>query len=875
MAFGSYGGWPAYVSVAERRQKAAREITRLKKAGQKVAPVVIEGRKIAATFWGAAWCDNLESYRDYANRLPRGRSYVRNNAVIDLSIGPREVRAKVVGSEIYSILITIKHLPAAAWTSICADCAGRVDSLVELLQGKLSKPVMERVCRQGDGLFPKPAAIRFSCSCPDGASLCKHVAAALYGVGARLDVEPELLFRLRAVDAGEIFANLDGALPASHNGGAGMRLDAGDLSDIFGIDLAASAPPPKTKSRTKAAAPASATISAPAKRSRATETFTRHSGPLMSVELVVHPGVDSAFVAWRAPFIDDCRGFALKRRIKRAAGSAASPHTTTQPDADGFVEEIVASWVGFANGPEVEPGTRKPTTEWPIQKYLWSDFMVRPGDAVAYRVVPMIGPADALKEADADSSAWSQTVVIGAETDGNAACYFNRGIVASQWLARLLPDAHPSTKLAKVIATPGDKIRNFLGGPVREKLVSLLTEANAAKAHIYAALFELDDPELILLLQAFRKRAHVVLGNGRVKRKGEDENADARLALAVCDLKNRMTAPRALAHNKFLVVCDAHKAPQSVWTGSTNWTKTGLCTQANNALLVRNPAMAQFYLDQWKALAAAGDGTPPNLYEADATPHTPPRSKGTTLWFTPMHEPLDLQQAGQLIADAKDGILFSMFNPGPRGTLLNDIIELASPASPKFKPDLYIQGVVNQNPRTAQNPVTLFNRGERIDANEDVVLPAAIPGPLKYWQPELLKLPRTHAMVHSKVIVVDPYGANPVVMTGSHNMGPKASGVNDENLILIQGNRDLASRCAGKIMEIYNQYRWRASVRADHGEPWQGLADDDQWQIRDPSQGYDKRRLRELDFWFGSAPAPMSPKQAARQPPTVRRTRPR
>lgn len=573
----------------------------------------------------------------------------------------------------------------------------------------------------------------------------------------------------------------------------------------------------------------------------------------MAIEIIVHPGVDSAFIAWRAPFIDQCRGFSLYRKVKRGPGSVASPNTTSSADVEGFTEEIVASWVGFADGPDTEPGTRKPTTEWPIQKYLWSDFMVGPGDEVAYRVAPMIGQASALKEANDQSSPWSPKVTIGAETEGRASCFFNRGIVASQWLARLLPHDHPSTKLAKVIASPGDKIRNFLAGPIRDKLVSLLTDAKAAKGHIYAALFELDDPELIPLLQAFRKRAHIVLGNGSVKRKGEDENADARSALDVCDVMDRMSAPRALAHNKFLVICAADKTPQAVWTGSTNWTKTGLCTQANNALLVRNPSLAQDYLDQWKALAAAGDTTPPDLYASDATPRKLPRNKDTTLWFTPMHEPLDLEQAGQLIADAKEGILFLMFNPGPRGTLLNDIIEIASPASPKFKPDLYIQGVINQNPGTTKNPVVLFNRGDRIDANADVVLPAAIPGILKYWQPELLKLPTAHAMVHSKVIVMDPYGARPVVMTGSHNMGPKASGVNDENFILIENNRDLASQYAGKIMEIYSQYRWRSSVQADHGKPkWQGLADDADWQIKDPSQPYDKRRLRELDFWFGT-----------------------
>jgi len=315
-----------------------------------------------------------------------------------------------------------------------------------------------------------------------------------------------------------------------------------------------------------------------------------------------------------------------------------------------------------------------------------------------------------------------------------------------------------------------------------------------------------------------------------------------------------MTAPRALAHNKFLVLCDARKKPLAVWTGSTNWTKTGLCTQANNALLVQNPSVAQFYLVQWNALAKDKNDSPPALYESNAKPRTPARTRSTTLWFTPMHEQLDLEQAGQLIAEAKEGILFLMFNPGPRGTLLNDIIELASPSSPQYNPNLYIQGVLNQNPGTAKNPVTLFNRGDRIEANANVVLPAAIPGPLKFWKKELLKLPRTHAMVHSKVVVIDPYGEKPVIMTGSHNMGPKASGVNDENLLIIEGNGPLASQYAGKIMEIYNQYRWQSSVAASGGKPkWEGLADNDKWQISDPPQPYDRRRLRELDFWFGAS----------------------
>lgn len=574
----------------------------------------------------------------------------------------------------------------------------------------------------------------------------------------------------------------------------------------------------------------------------------------MATELVVRPGVDSAFLAWRAPPIKNCRGFALARRIRHAAGSTPSPQIYKHAGADGFVEEWVSSWVGFANGPETKPGERQPTTVWPIQKYLWSDFMVNRGDQVAYRVVPMLGRAESLKPLDSAASGWTPVVTIGAETPGEISCFFNRGIVASQWLARLLPEAHPDKALRKIIATPGDATRNFLGGPARAKLVELLQQTEKDHGHIYAALFELNDPELIPLLQALGKRAHIVLGNGSVKHKGDDENADARHALRMCDVRDRMTAPRALAHNKYLVLCDTHQTPQAVWTGSTNWTETGLCTQANNAVLVRNAALARAYVEHWKALADAGDASPPGLFEENGTPHTVRGLNGTTLWFTPMHGQADLEQAGELIRGAKEGILFLMFDPGPRGTLLSDIIDLASPSGQNYDPDLYIQGVLNQNPGTAKNPVTLFNRGEKINSNADVVLPAAIPGPLEYWVKELKRLSGTFAMVHSKVIVIDPYGEKPVVMTGSHNMGPKASGVNDENLLLIAGDGELASQYAGNIMQIYSQYRWRQSVMSQHGKPkWSGLADDDKWQIQDPDHpnDYDRRRLRELDFWFG------------------------
>jgi uncharacterized Zn finger protein len=234
-----YGGWAPYVPVAERRKKAAREMEKLRKKGHPVEPVVIEGRKIVSTFWGKAWCDNLESYHDFENRLPRGRTYVRNGSVVDLQIAPLEVRAMVSGSSIYRVSVGIAAVSKTQWRAICKDCAGGIDSLVELLQGRFSKGVMERLCRQDKGLFPKPSDIKFSCSCPDYAYMCKHVASVLYGIGSRLDEKPELLFHLRAVDENDLVAHLDTALPLAKKGpDAGKVLEADDISALFGLDMA-------------------------------------------------------------------------------------------------------------------------------------------------------------------------------------------------------------------------------------------------------------------------------------------------------------------------------------------------------------------------------------------------------------------------------------------------------------------------------------------------------------------------------------------------------------------------------------------------------------------------------------------------------------
>jgi uncharacterized Zn finger protein len=253
-----YFGYKPYVPVATRRAKALTAVAKANKKGTNYAPIESFSGAIAKTFWGKAWCSNLEQYSDYASRLPRGRSYVRNGSVIDLQVSTGSVRALVMGSSLYEVKITIQALPEPRWKAVCADCANSVASLIELLQGKLSKPVMERICAPTTGLFPSPKELKFECSCPDWAGMCKHVAAVFYGVGARMDQQPELLFKLRHVNALDLVAQASVAQPSAGKTKSSKVMDASDLGDMFGLDmdmdLGVDAAPAKPKT-TRAKAP--------------------------------------------------------------------------------------------------------------------------------------------------------------------------------------------------------------------------------------------------------------------------------------------------------------------------------------------------------------------------------------------------------------------------------------------------------------------------------------------------------------------------------------------------------------------------------------------------------------------------------------------
>lgn len=581
---------------------------------------------------------------------------------------------------------------------------------------------------------------------------------------------------------------------------------------------------------------------------------------MMKIKLRVCKNGDDSFLVWQInQRIDRCRGFAVYRRRNGK-------------------EELLPSYAGFEDE-SWERGELRPSTEWPIQKLMWTDYTVRSGDKVSYRVVPVVGPdKDHLRPAENLASNWSPPGQLDPWVSKQFACYFNRGIVATQWVQKLLGTSHSERQRAAkldgvILDLKNPQPRNALAGELREGLLALLKKAKAEKLRVYASLFELTDEELMNALAALGQRAYVVLADGAIDRskkkqddndvrpgKGHsksDENSDARKLLkrSKVEVHDRMTRGKFLAHNKILVVCDSKGRPRWTWTGSTNWTPSGLCTQANNGLLIDDPALAVRFKEQIEKLALAGSESPKSLASANSKPvQMKIGTNPVTVWFTRTNKLADLEDAKARIDAANDGALFLMFQTGAKGSLLEAIMNRQKDKS------FYIHGVISSPPteggkkpkgtkqkltteEAVAKRVAFIHHGERIKYAPDLLLPFA-QRKSDHWFGEFVKKNGAHAIVHSKIIVLDPFGKKPIVMTGSHNMGKTASSKNDENLVIIEGDVALAAAYAVNIMSIYDNYRWRYRVAA--GSKWKGIHDNDKWQDE-----YLPNVAPELRFWMG------------------------
>jgi phosphatidylserine/phosphatidylglycerophosphate/cardiolipin synthase-like enzyme len=563
----------------------------------------------------------------------------------------------------------------------------------------------------------------------------------------------------------------------------------------------------------------------------------------MSIKLKVYVNEDDALLFWSIPKpIRDCRGFAIQRRIKRKGKKKTE-------------EDFLPNRTGFENEKDPAPtngkANIKPSTEWPFQRFSWTDHDAETGDTISYRIIPMIrNAAGDLEQLESEASEFSEPRVLGT-SKGQFKPFFNRGFVMSQFMTRFLNERKLSLDQFKnTIKDKDDQtIRHFLSGDLRLALLKELDTALKTGGQVFAALFELSDDELISALEKLKDNANVVLSNGSVqKKKGEtaedarrrDENEDARKRLlkkgvdVKVERKDRFISPGALGHNKFLVRTDKKGKPVSVWTGSTNWAPTGLCTQVNNGILIENPDVAAVYLQQWHALRDAKSAFPKPFIAANSQPKAIGKdvagSVRSIVWFTRTSKSVDLAALEAEVNKAREGILFLMFMPGAKG-LLSTVSKLSE------RPDLYVRGVVSTLPKglgdESKVDVHLVNGTERKRVQLNIIQPEGVKHQFAKFAEEVTRsefLSKVgHAIIHSKVLVIDPFSKDPVVITGSHNFSGAASTRNDENFIIVKGDRELAEAYAVNIMGAYAHYRWRAFL-SETNRPFNGLKDNDKWQ---------------------------------------------
>ena len=569
---------------------------------------------------------------------------------------------------------------------------------------------------------------------------------------------------------------------------------------------------------------------------------------------------DMVYLYWHVDAkIPDCLGFSVVRHEVKTGKSQALP-----------------TMVGFGKDPQAARKF-KSTDDWPVQKFAWKDLYGQRGGSYWYEIVPMRGTPGNLEPAH-ELALRTNTVTLDSRR-GTCSVFFNRGIISTQAIAHNLPKSGnglpSSAVLTKRIQEPDDPIRARLVGDLADGVLTLLDRAKRDGGECYCALYELSDKELIDRLTALGKsKVHLVLSNagedteeGNGDGDGTNQAVRAELHRLKFDVTDRMLKKGHIGHNKFVVYVD-DDGPRAVLTGSTNWTATGLCAQSNNAILVESPALAAEYFDYWKALkedteAADGEGSSlqgkqfrtenrkPNPAH-DLTDRQGKAAGDVHVWFSPNTSqksvprkkkkgggtvtppsPPDLGQVFDLIGAAKQGVLFLAFIPGNPSIVskLKEVYDARRAAGKLF----FLRGAATSPDPASEFRVNLYHRSSRADASvrgvdnppdaakasARVASVAGIFATFAKWEAELYKL--GHAVIHDKILVIDPFTDDSVVVTGSHNLGFKASYSNDENLLVIRNDRAVAEAYAAHVLDVYEHYRWRWQLQQPIRDAFQRL----------------------------------------------------
>jgi phosphatidylserine/phosphatidylglycerophosphate/cardiolipin synthase-like enzyme len=564
---------------------------------------------------------------------------------------------------------------------------------------------------------------------------------------------------------------------------------------------------------------------------------------MMTISIKAYANADDVLIAWQPDkWSDDWVGFQLERR-----------NDTTQ-QVTVLVNRIPPK---AGEGPVQATGIS--SAQSPIRRCIWTDHSVVATDNVSYRVTAMKSAANDTFAPDATSvTDWTPPLIASGDAGGGLEAYFNRGTLMSQIVSRFVDGDVSQNSLRQFLTnleTPGFKAREYLAGDARHEILNFLQEADRRGSTIHAAIYEMNDQELVDGLKPFGSRGHVLLGNGGATRPTvAPELTSAGLEVKHRDLSHHGRSSPSV-HNKFVVESDAHGNASRVLTGSTNWTTTGLCTQLNNVLIVADAVVASRYLDQWGKLVAAGDDLPASLKTSNSKPTT---DNNITLYFAATNGEAEFKPVLDLIAGAREGALFLMFMPG-QSPLLSALLDRVQ------KNDIYVRGVVSSVTPSANGTITKVG-GEVVKSgapaqsfHDDVPLPSGIRendkpswAETEFNVQEMLAA-HLMAIVHSKAIVIDPFSDQCAVITGSHNFSDSASQKNDENLVIIRGNKKLARAYALHINGVYDHYSWRAFLGSG-GNPDQIFKPLDGWK---PGGS----RAQELDFWMEGPVSPRSAQQ--------------
>jgi phosphatidylserine/phosphatidylglycerophosphate/cardiolipin synthase-like enzyme len=551
---------------------------------------------------------------------------------------------------------------------------------------------------------------------------------------------------------------------------------------------------------------------------------------------------DVVYLWWTFPKrIKNCLGFSIHRIV------------------DGVEKKRgLYATVGFSSEDDKRKSPQT-TDQWPIQSFNWKDLYAPHDKKISYRIIPMINSNNDLSNLtpDRDLSIVTDVVSRTQNYDG-IKIIFNRGLLSTQAFSKKekveLEEADLITNTKGLISEPGNIWRKRLAGQMLFNINSFFKQ----KGKFYCALYELSDKELISILEK-SKDAEIILSTS-------DSNTESRKALhramknGILKVYDRFMSGNSIGHNKFVVYVDSKGKPQSVLTGSTNWTPTGLCGQTNNLVIIEKPEVAQLFLDYWQQLhddidedgnalqsksirkwcrdngsdLSIGNSTELGIW---FSPNTDKKTKPKTI--TPDAIPVDMLEVFDLIKGAKKQILYLLFNPGSP-SIIDQVVDAAYVAKSKGNP-LFVRGAVSDAQIAKKVTTNVISKDATLVPDKYIVTGvAAIPGKFSYWEKELLKL--GFATIHDKVLLIDPFDENNcVIVTGSHNLGLKASYSNDENMILIKGNTLIAKAYAAHILDVVNHFKWRyklqEKVKGKKGkelkdaltESWHDLDETDKW----------------------------------------------